>query len=196
MSSPKDEARRVSGSLLDPRVIDPRQELVRHDDLSEEELGQIVRVLSAMRAWREAEQKLSFESRTHMKLNDTDMKALRYVIASMNADVAVTAGALSEHLHISTASTTKLLDRLEKAGHIVRRPHPTDRRAVTVEITEDTHREVRRTMGIQHAKRFEVARRLTPAERDVVVRFLTELSETATAPVAVTASPQERPTGA
>ena len=182
MSSAKDQAHRVSGSMLDPRVIDPRQELVRHDDLSEEELTQIISVLTAMRDWREAEQKLSFESRTHMKLNETDMKALRYVIASMNADVAVTAGALSEHLHISTASTTKLLDRLEKAGHIVRRPHPTDRRAVTVEITEETHRQVRKTMGIQHARRFEVAKNLTPEERVVVVRFLTRLAET-TAPV-------------
>jgi DNA-binding MarR family transcriptional regulator len=183
MTSDKDEARRISGSLLDPRVIDPRQELVRHDDLSEEELLQVVHVLTAIRDWRQAEQKLSFESRSHMKLNDTDMKALRYIIASMNADVAVTAGALSEHLHISTASTTKLLDRLERAGHIERHPHPTDRRAVTVAITEETHREVRRTMGVQHARRYEVAKRLEPAERDVVIRFLTELSESIAAPV-------------
>ncbi|WP_431277512.1 MarR family winged helix-turn-helix transcriptional regulator [Leifsonia poae] len=183
MASDKDEAQRISGSLLDPRVIDPRQELVQHDDLTEHELLQIVRVLTSIRDWREAEQKLSFESRTHMKLNETDMKALRYIIASMNADVAVTAGALSEHLHISTASTTKLLDRLEKAGHIERRPHPTDRRAVTVAITEETHREVRRTMGVQHARRFEVAKRLTPADRDVVIRFLNDLSETIGKPV-------------
>lgn len=174
----KEDARRVSGSLLDPRVIDPRQELVRHDDLSEPELEQVVRVLTAIRDWREAEQKLSFESRSKMKLNDTDMKALRYIIASANADVAVTAGALSEHLHISTASTTKLLDRLERAGHIERRPHPTDRRAVTVAITEETHREVRRIMGMQHAHRFEVAKALTGDEREVVIRFLTELAAT------------------
>jgi DNA-binding MarR family transcriptional regulator len=183
MTSGKDEARRISGSLLDPRVIDPDQELVRHDDLSEEELLQVVHVLAAIRDWREAEQKLSFESRSHMKLNDTDMKALRYIIASMNADVAVTAGALSEHLHISTASTTKLLDRLARAGHIERHPHPTDRRAVTVSITEVTHREVRRTMGVQHARRYEVAKRLKPAERDVVIRFLTELSDSIATPV-------------
>lgn len=174
----KEDARRVSGSLLDPRVIDPRQELVRHDDLSEPELEQVVRVLTAIRDWREAEQKLSFESRSKMKLNDTDMKALRYIIASANADVAVTAGVLSEHLHISTASTTKLLDRLERAGHIERRPHPTDRRAVTVAITEETHREVRRIMGMQHAHRFEVAKALTGDEREVVIRFLTELAAT------------------
>ena len=162
--SSKEDARRISGSLIDPRVIDPRQELVRHDDLSDEELQEVIGVLDAVRGWREAEQRLSFESRTAMQLNETDMKALRYIIASMNANVAVTAGALAEHLHISTASVTKLLDRLERAGHIVRKPHPTDRRAVTVEITPETHRQVRRTMGLQHARRFEVARALRKAD--------------------------------
>ena len=49
---------------------------------------------------------------------------------------------------------------------------------MTVEITPETHREVRRTMGLQHARRFEVARSLTPDERAVVTRFLTELSAT------------------
>ena len=183
MTSARDEQRRISASLTDPRVIDPRQELVRHDDLSEEELGQIVRLLGAMREWREADQRLSLESRTHMKLNETDMRALRYIIASANAAVPVTAGALSDHLRISTASTTKLLDRLERAGHVVRRPHPTDRRAVVIEITPETHAEVRRTMGLQHARRFEVARSLSPSDRDTVIRFLQDLSATTLAAV-------------
>lgn len=186
MTSARDDARRdarrISSSLIDPRVIDPRQELVRHDDLGEEELAQVIRVLAAMRAWREADQRLSFESRSHLKLNETDMKALRYIIASMNADVPVTAGALSDHLHISTASTTKLLDRLERAGHVARRPHPTDRRAVTVEITPETHREVRRTMGEQHARRFELVRALSPADRETIARFLEDLSATTVTP--------------
>jgi DNA-binding MarR family transcriptional regulator len=172
------EAQRISASLTDPRVIDPRQELVHHDDLGDEELAQIVRLLTAIREWRDADQRLSFESRSHLKLNETDMRALRYIIASMNADVPVTAGALADHLHISTASTTKLIDRLERAGHVVRRPHPSDRRAVTVQITEETHREVRKTMGRQHARRFEVARALSADDRETVIRFLHDLSAT------------------
>ena len=75
--------------------------------------------------------------------------------------------------------------RADPFPEIVRKPHPTDRRAVTVEITPETHRQVRRTMGLQHARRFEVARALSPAEREIVTRFLTELSATTlvTAPV-------------
>ncbi|MDN4595788.1 MarR family winged helix-turn-helix transcriptional regulator [Leifsonia virtsii] len=187
------DARRISASMIDPRVIDPRQELVRHDDLSEEELAQVVRLMAAMRAWRDADQRLSFASRAHLKLNETDMKALRYIIASMNADVPVTAGALSDHLHISTASTTKLLDRLERAGHVVRRPHPTDRRAVTVEITPETHREVRRTMGLQHARRFELVRSLSPADRETVTRFLEDLSATTLTTAAAAADDDPAP---
>jgi hypothetical protein len=38
-------------------------------------------------------------------------------------------------------------------------------------------------MGVQHARRYEVAKRLKPAERDVVIRFLTELGENIAAPV-------------
>lgn len=174
----RDDARRISGSLTDPRVIDPRQELVRHDDLSEEELAQVMGVLDAVRQWREAEQRLSFESRSRMKLNETDMKALRYLVAAKNQRQVVTPGLLSEHLSISTAATTKLLDRLAAAGHIERAPHPTDRRAVTVTITRSTHEHVRDSVGRLHARRFEAAAALTPAEREVVIRFLDDLGAT------------------
>ena len=58
-----EDARRVSGSMLDPRVIDPRQELVRHDDLTEVDLERVVVLLTALRSWRAAEQTLCFDSR-------------------------------------------------------------------------------------------------------------------------------------
>jgi DNA-binding MarR family transcriptional regulator len=113
-----------------------------------------------------------------MKLNETDMKALRYLVAAKNQRQVVTPGLLSEHLSISTAATTKLLDRLAAAGHIERAPHPTDRRAVTVTITRSTHEHVRDSVGRLHARRFEAAAALTPAEREVVIRFLDDLGAT------------------
>ncbi|KQV06608.1 MarR family transcriptional regulator [Leifsonia sp. Root112D2] len=162
--------------MLDPRVIDPHEELVSYEGMDQAEISQIVRVLIAVREWREAEQRLRFESRTEMKLNETDMKALRFLVASKNLEENVTPGALAEHLSISTASTTKLLDRLETAGHIERAPHPTDRRALTISITQSTHDAVRDSVGKVHAKRFVAAARLSPDERETVIRFLAELS--------------------
>lgn len=168
--------------MLDPRIIDPNNELVDHAALGEDEVAQIVRVLVGMRRWREAETALSVQSRNHMRLNETDMKALRYLVMAKNQNVVATPGLLAEHLNISTAATTKLLDRLAAAGHIERSPHPTDRRAVMVTITQRTHEEVRDTVGRSHARRFDVAARLSPDEREVVIRFLNNLSETGNTP--------------
>ena len=164
-------------AMLDPRVIDPNEELISYKSMSAEELDQMTRVMLAMRNWRDAEQRLSLKSRNRMKLNETDMKALRFLVVAQSQGMLATPGALAEHLNISTASTTKLLDRLARAGHINRSPHPTDRRALVITITQSTHEEVREGVGRTHAKRFEVAAKLTSDEREVVIRFLTELSQ-------------------
>ncbi|ACQ79229.1 transcriptional regulator, MarR family [Beutenbergia cavernae DSM 12333] len=163
-------------ALLDPRVIDPGQEVVSHAGMDEAEITQVVRVLTAIRGWRETEQRISLASRDHMKLGETDMRALRFLVAAKNQGIAVTPGMLAEHLNISSAATTKLLDRLSAAGHVERGPHPTDRRALVVTITQSTHEQVRDTVGRTHARRFEAAARLTPDERETVVRFLRDLS--------------------
>lgn len=164
--------------MLDPRVIDPSQELVNRAAMDDAEVDSVVRVLGALRAWSDAEQKMSQASQKHMKLNATDMKALRFLMASRNTGAIVTPGLLAETLQISTASTTKLLDRLERAGHIQRSPHPTDRRALMLTVTDATRADARESVGRVHARRFEAAARLSREERDVVVRFLTDLSAT------------------
>lgn len=165
--------------MLDPRLIDPDQAIVKYGDLSHDEVSQIVRLLAGMRRWRQQEQEISSRSRSDMKLNETDMRALRFLVASKNQGVLVTPGMLADHLKISTASTTKLLDRLEAAGHIERSPHPTDRRALVISITGKTHEQVRDGVGRLHSHRFEVAASLTPEEREVVIRFLQAMADTA-----------------
>jgi DNA-binding MarR family transcriptional regulator len=165
--------------LLDPRVIDPSQELVKRTAMDDAEVDSVVKVLAALRMWREAELASSEASQKHMKLNATDMKALRFLMASRNAGAVVTPGLLAETLRISTASTTKLLDRLERAGHVLRSPHPTDRRALMITVTDATRTDARESVGRIHARRFEAAARLSRQERDIVIRFLTDLSATA-----------------
>lgn len=168
---------RPAAWMLDPRVIDPSQELVDRASMDDAEVDSVVRVLAALRAWSDAELKMSQASQKHMKLNATDMKALRFLMASRNADSIVTPGLLAETLHISTASTTKMLDRLERAGHVLRSPHPTDRRALMITVTDATRSEARDTVGRMHARRFDAAARLSREERDVVIRFLNDLSD-------------------
>jgi DNA-binding MarR family transcriptional regulator len=45
-------------------------------------------------------------------------------------------GKMGERLQVHPTSVTPLVDRLEAAGHLVRRRHPEDGRAVLAEITE------------------------------------------------------------
>ena len=166
-------------SLLDPRVVDPDEELVQRAHLPAEEITQVVRVLEAMKRWRDTEAELSEASRRYMKLGATDMRALRYLIAAQRNGAVVTPSSIAAHLGISTASTTKLLDRLAAGGHVRRLPHPTDRRSLAIEVSEDTSVAARATVGRIHARRFDVAASLAPEERDVIIRFLDELVATA-----------------
>ncbi|MEO7123060.1 MAG: hypothetical protein ABI400_08090 [Lacisediminihabitans sp.] len=47
-----------------------------------------------------------------------------------------------------------------------------------ITITQETHEQVRDTVGRTHARRFDVAANLDPDEREVVIRFLDNLSNT------------------
>lgn len=176
-----DENAPGADDVLDVRVIDPAGELVDRAGLSDKEISRITRLLAGLQRWREAEQRVGFRARSEMDLNESDMRALRYLVAAKNRQRVVTAGDLAEHLHISTASTTKLLDRLAAAGHIERTPHPADRRALAVRITDATHDTVRERLGRSHAHRFEAAARLTPDERETVIRFLDDLADSSAA---------------
>jgi DNA-binding MarR family transcriptional regulator len=49
---------------------------------------------------------------------------------------SLTVGALSQELGLPSASTTRLIDRLEKAGYVRRVRGERDRRTVTVELVE------------------------------------------------------------
>ena len=159
-------------SMYHVESSDPQQELVDRSSVTPETLDSINRLMAAMASLRRAEEQLSVASTRHMKLNKTDMRALHFMMVSENQGVLVTPSALAAHLGISTASTTKLLDRLEQGTHITRAPHPTDRRALVVHVTAGTRVEAMNTMGRMQARRFHAATRLSPDEREVVIGFL------------------------
>ncbi|SDM38322.1 MarR family winged helix-turn-helix transcriptional regulator [Microbacterium azadirachtae] len=181
---------RLGRAMIDPRVIDPRRELVPRTDLSDTEVDEIVELMAALRAWHGAAARMSEASRQYMKLNENDMRALRFMIAAENAGEIATARAVADHLRISSAATTKMLDRLERGGHVVRRPHPVDRRAIALSVTPETRQAARESVGRVHARRFEVAAGLSSAERSIVTRFLRALAATER-----TESTQDGPTG-
>lgn len=166
----------LGSAIYDVDVSDPAGELIDRSGISESDIRQISAVMQALGGLRDAEQKLSEASLRYMKLNQTDMRALHFLIACGNRGIVATPGAISAHLGISTASTTKLLDRLERGEHIARSPHPSDRRALAIAITPETRKSAIETVGRQHARRFTAAARLSGAEREIVTRFLADMT--------------------
>lgn len=133
-------------------------------------------MLQALRDFRAADDRMRRRAGKDMGLNATDVRALRFVVAQEGLGEVVTAQALAAELDISTASTTKLLDRLARSGHLERGHHPHDRRAVAVRATAHAHEEIRRWLGPTHERMLEVARSVPPRSRADVTAFLAAMA--------------------
>lgn len=152
-------------------------DLIDRADLSDADLHQCVRVMEALREWQEAARALSEASKRYMKLNESDMRAIRMLIRAQQQQRIVTPKDIAREVGISSASTTKLVDRLVAGGHLVRVAHPSDRRTTCIEVTEHTRLSAHETIGRQHARRFTAAASMSPKERDAVIHFLGALVE-------------------
>lgn len=155
---------------------DPDGRYIDHTSLSQTDRAEIDDIMASLVALREAEAELSAASQRYMRLNATDMKAIHYLIAADHQGETATAATLRAHLGLSSGATTKLLDRLESAGHLQRKPHPDDRRSVTFTVTNSTREIAMETIGRQQFGRVRAAASLTSPERIAVRRFLDEMA--------------------
>ncbi|MGW2742852.1 MarR family transcriptional regulator [Streptomyces sp. NPDC001450] len=63
-------------------------------------------------------------------LNVTDLTCFAFVLEA--GEELLTAGDLAARAHVTTGAVTGILNRLERAGYVTRRPDPADRRRVRV----------------------------------------------------------------
>jgi DNA-binding MarR family transcriptional regulator len=66
------------------------------------------------------------------------------VLGELRLSDALTPSELARRVGLTPAATTEVLDRLERAGHVERGPHPGDRRKVLVTITRDSRELIER----------------------------------------------------
>jgi DNA-binding MarR family transcriptional regulator len=131
-----------------------------------------VAVLEAMRTYRAAESAMRSRTQRSMGMGENDLLALRYLLTAKQDGRSIGPKELTAYLGISSASTTVLLDRLEKAGQVRREHSPFDRRALILVPTAITPEEIRAALGDVPERMVEVANRLNPAEAKVVIDFL------------------------
>lgn len=137
----------------------------------------VMRVLQAIRAFSDAMDRMHSGMKGDMDMNATDLAALRMLIMWEQREQSVSPHDVARHLRISTASTTKLLDRLSASGHVERRPHPSDRRARVIVLTDESRRSFYRHFGGRLQGMRRVADGYTDEELALITRFLGELGE-------------------
>ena len=138
------------------------------DAVSDYHLSMLVRALVM-----ESNRFLEIFSAAH-ELHPTDMTALNLI---MTARSPMTPGALAKALNLSASATTSVLDRLARAGHVVRDRDPEDRRRVELRVL-DAATALTSTFFQPLAREYSAAwEKLSPADRQVVARFLAVTTE-------------------
>ena len=135
-----------------------------------------VDALNALRRYRVAETAMRRRTRSALRMNETDMMALRFIVNAEREARAVSPKDLAAYLGISSASTTVLVDRLVASGHLSRAKHPSDGRAVVLAVTPTTHADMQETFGDMHRRMMAVARQLDAHEATIVTSFLEQMS--------------------
>lgn len=133
--------------------------------------------LLAVRAFSDAMDRMHTGLRSDMDMNATDLSALRMLSIREQRGELVKPHDLARHLGISSASTTKMLDRLSKEGFIERSPHPKDRRALVITLTESSRQDFGRHFATRLMRMREAMEPFSPDELATVARFLDGMSD-------------------
>ncbi len=114
-----------------------------------------------------------FWSRKVAPLNLTATQAM--VLRFLFDRDQVTSSELGRRTELDSATLTGVLDRLEAAGITERRPNPTDRRAIHIQLTgkgKEIGKDVSRLMGLAN---IEFLKSITPSEERELKRLLGEI---------------------
>lgn len=113
-------------------------------------------------------------------LHPTDLQALSHLA---QADAPMTAGELARAMELSSGATTRLVDRLERMGHVERQTDGDDRRRRRIAVSPSARATAGEYFG-ELARRIEaLLEPMSAGDRAVVARFLAELVETMAAAV-------------
>ncbi|MDR7116538.1 MarR family winged helix-turn-helix transcriptional regulator [Caulobacter sp. BE254] len=158
----------------------PRQGPWRGSHTPRDPIGQRLKTISMLT--RQIGRKIG----ENLGVNVTDMAALEHLLVNG----PMTPGQLAGHLKVTTAAATQIVDRLERAGHVARERRTNDRRKIcVVPVAASLDRAFTQLAPMMNGLDGVIAD-LSPAERQVIERFLDQVVEVyATVAGLPTASP-------
>lgn len=101
----------------------------------------------------------------------SELSPVQLQAIALLAGTPLRVGELADRLGLAESTATRLADRLEAHGLIVRRMLPTDRRSVAVELTPAGRRLAEGVARGRRAYLTEILRTLEPHERGELVRL-------------------------
>lgn len=110
-------------------------------------------------------------------LSKNEFHAMRYLLQAQREHREMGPKDLIVMLGLSSASVTKIVDRLVDLGHLDRSPHKTDRRAWILRPTEAGANNIEESYGNFHLSVVEAMEGLSPADAAVVEKALSEVIE-------------------
>ncbi|WP_342672104.1 MarR family winged helix-turn-helix transcriptional regulator [Microbacterium enclense] len=137
----------------------------------------VVRAMEAVRALSDSLDRMNSGMKGAMDMNASDLATLRMLIIREQRGQMVSPHDVASHLRISTASTTKLLDRLAASGHLERRPHPSDGRARVVVLTPKSRTEFLRHFSAHLDAMVAVADSFSDNQLSTIAEFVDGLSD-------------------
>lgn len=138
-------------------------------------------VIDAYYRFREADAAMTLRIRRETGMSDNELAIVRFLLRERALDHDVKPSEIARHLNISSASTTALLDRLERAGMVERVSHPTDRRSILIAATPAAADAVAVTLEAFENRLATLTAALGQREREDVVNYLAALAEAADA---------------
>lgn len=101
------------------------------------------------------------------RLSSSELVALEHLTAGPTGPAE-----LARLLDVSTAASTGIVDRLEERGHVARVADPSDRRRVSVQITESGRAEVVSLLLPMFSALQRLDAKFDEEEREIVARYL------------------------
>jgi DNA-binding MarR family transcriptional regulator len=124
---------------------------------------------------RAADALLAEIDRRRRDIADLSPSAFQVLAILEGAGEPLAARTIAERLLVSSASTTSLLDTLERRGLVQRTPHPRDRRKTLVHLSDEARDIVDRMLPVVHAAATDAVAGLSEPEREQLIQSLTSI---------------------
>ncbi len=89
----------------------------------------------------------------------------------------MTMGALSDELGVTATNITALVDALQKAGLVERKPHPTDRRAIMIQPTAKAEKKLAEGCDLFKDRVSELFSGFNKSEQEQFLKFMNRMRE-------------------